>query len=68
MFTVRSSGLRSFRDMATDLESTYYKCPIFKPSFKRAFVAKTSMSRGNKYVTPLSLDTWDWAKAKALTV
>jgi hypothetical protein len=34
MFTACSSGLRSFRGMAADLESMYYKCPIFKPSFK----------------------------------
>ena len=65
MFTACSSGLRSFRGMATDLESMYYKCPIFKPSFK-AFVAKTSASRANKYVTPLSLETWIGPKLKRL--
>jgi hypothetical protein len=65
MFAMCSSGLRSFRGMAADLESMYSKCPSSSQASK-AFVAKTSASRANKYVRPLRY--MDWGQAKALVV
>jgi hypothetical protein len=66
MFTTCSSGLRSFRGIATDLESMYYKCPHLQAKLQSFHCENEREPRKTKYVTPLSLDTWIGPKLKRL--
>jgi hypothetical protein len=66
MFTTCSSGLRSFRGMATDLQSMYYKCPHLQAKLQSICLRKRARAARTKYVTPLSLDTGVGPKLKRL--
>lgn len=66
MFTTCSSGLRSFRGIATDLESMYYKCPPSSSQASKLSLRKRARAAQTKYVTPLSLGTWIGPKLKRL--